>query len=53
MLLLLAAPPWGMRDWEDRCKDHKTELVAESVICQEDPDDEAQEKCRMPGKALV
>ena len=28
-------------------------LVSESVICQEEPDDEAQEKCRTIGKALI
>ena len=48
---------WGdgqwMRDWEERCRDHKIMLVSESVICQEEPDDEAQEKCRTIGKALV
>ena len=48
---------WGdgqwMRDWEERCKDHKIELVSESVICQEEPDEEAVEKCHLLGKALV
>lgn len=48
---------WGdgqwMRDWKERCREHKIELTAESVTCQEEPDDEVQEKCRIIGKALV
>ena len=47
---------WGdgqwMRDWEERCRDHKISLVSESVICQEEPDEEALENCRGLGKAL-
>ena len=55
--VLFGSYGWGdgqwMRDWEERCRDHKIVLVSESVICQEEPDDEAQEKCRTIGKALV
>ena len=56
-IALFGSYGWGdgqwMRDWEERCKDHKIELVSESVICQEEPDEEAVEKCRLLGKALV
>lgn len=55
--VLFGSYGWGdgqwMRDWEERCRDHKINLVSESVICQEEPDDETQEKCRTIGKALV
>ena len=48
---------WGdgqwMQDWEERCRNHKAELVADSVICEEMPDDEGLEKCRALGKALA
>ena len=44
--------PW-MRDWEERCRDHKISLVSESMICQEEPDEEALENCRGLGKALA
>lgn len=48
---------WGdgqwMREWEERCKDHKIQLAAESVICQEEPDEDGVEKCRALGKALI
>ena len=56
-VVLFGSYGWGdgqwMRDWEERCRDHKIVLVSESVICQEEPDDEAKEKCRAIGKALV
>lgn len=48
---------WGdgqwMRDWEERCKGKNMELVTESVICEESPDEEALDNCRTLGKALV
>lgn len=48
---------WGdgqwMRDWEERCKDHKITLASECVICQEEPDEDVLESCRTLGKALV
>ena len=56
-VVLFGSYGWGdgqwMGDWEERCRDHKIMLVSESVICQEEPDEEAQEKCRTIGKALV
>ena len=48
---------WGdgewMRNWEDSCKEAGANLVCESVICQEEPDDEATEACKALGAALV
>ena len=47
---------WGdgdwMRSWEDTCRDDGAVLACESVICQEQPDDEALEKCKALGAAL-
>ena len=48
---------WGdgewMRNWEDKCKEDGAVLVADSVICQEEPDEEATENCKALGKALA
>ena len=35
-----------MRNWEDSCKEAGANLVCESVICQEEPDDEAQKHAK-------
>lgn len=47
---------WGdgewMRNWEEKCKSAGITLAAESVICNEEPDEEAQEACIALGKAL-
>ena len=48
---------WGdgqwMRDWEKDCDDAGINLVCESVICCETPDEAALEACRAMGKALA
>lgn len=48
---------WGdgdwMRNWEESCKGAGAALVGEGVICQEEPDDEAVEKCKALGKSLA
>lgn len=48
---------WGdgqwMRDWEDVCKGAGVNLVCESVIANESPDDEAVAACKALGAALV
>ena len=48
---------WGdgewMRTWESDCDSTGVNLVCESVICTETPDDAALEACRALGKALV
>jgi len=48
---------WGdgewMRNWEDRCKADGIQLAAESVMCNEAPDDEGLSNCRALGEALT
>ena len=47
---------WGdgewMRSWEEKCKNDGVVLAADSVICNEEPDDEAQAACVELGKAI-
>lgn len=47
---------WGdgqwMREWKERCREHKMDLAEEGVICQEEPNEEALEKCRELGRTL-
>ena len=56
-IALFGSYGWGdgewMRTWEDTCRDNGAELVCESVICQEAPDDEAEANCRSLGSALA
>ena len=40
-------------DWEDDCKDAGAELVCDSVICNDAPDDDAVAACKALGAALV
>ena len=48
---------WGdgewMRSWEKDCDDAGVNLVCESVVCQEAPDDDTLEACRAMGKLLA
>ena len=48
---------WGdgewMRSWEDSCADAGITLAADSVICNDAPDNEALEACKALGAALV
>ena len=48
---------WGdgewMRTWEDECRDCGAVIAAESVICQETPDEDALQNCRALGAALA
>ena len=48
---------WGdgewMRSWEDDCADAGITLAAESVICNDAPDEEALEACRALGETLA
>ena len=48
---------WGdgewMRSWEDDCADAGINLAAESVICNDAPDEEALEACRALGETLA
>ena len=47
---------WGdgewMRRWEEKCPNDGVALAVDSVICNEDPDDEAQAACIELGKAI-
>ncbi len=47
---------WGdgewMRNWEDDCRNAGAELICDSVICNETPDDEALAACEDLGKAM-
>ena len=42
-----------MRSWESRCGDAGANMVCDSVICNETPDDEALSACRELGAALA
>lgn len=56
-IALFGSYGWGdgewMRTWEDKCRDDGADLVCESVICNEAPDDEATDACRKLGAALA
>ena len=41
-----------MRDWEETCKRAGAELVCDSVICNDAPDEEALSACKELGGAL-
>ena len=48
---------WGdgewMRTWEENAKGAGVSLVADPVLCNEEPDDDAQAACQDLGKALA
>ena len=56
-IALFGSYGWGdgewMRTWESDCDSAGVNLVCESVICTETPDDAALEDCRALGKALA
>ena len=56
-IALFGSYGWGdgewMRDWEERCAGDGANLVCDSVICNEAPDDEALSACRGLGAALA
>lgn len=56
-IALFGSYGWGdgewMRNWEDECTSNGAVLADESIICNEAPDDEALEKCKNLGVALV
>ena len=53
---LFGSSGWGdgewMRSWEEKCQNDGVALAVDSVICNEDPDDEAQAACIELGKAI-
>ena len=55
-IALFGSYGWGdgewMRTWEETCQSKGANLVCDSVICQETPDDDALDACRKLGEAL-
>ena len=56
-IALFGSYGWGdgewMRNWEDTCRSDGATLVADSVICNDAPDDDALAACRALGGALA
>ena len=56
-IALFGSYGWGdgewMRNWENDCEKAGVNLVCDSVICNESPDDEAVAACKALGKALI
>ncbi len=56
-IALFGSYGWGdgewMRTWEETCQNKGANLVCDSVICQETPDEAALDACRKLGEALV
>ena len=56
-IALFGSYGWGdgewMRNWEDRCRADGAELVCESVICNDAPNDSAITACKALGAALA
>ena len=55
-IALFGSYGWGdgewMRTWEERCAADGITLAADSVICNDEPDDDAQTECKALGAAL-
>ena len=56
-IALFGSYGWGdgewMRNWEEDCKGYGASLTCNPVICNEDPDAEAENSCIELGKTLV
>lgn len=56
-IALFGSYGWGdgewMRTWEDTCRNDGAILACDSVICNEEPDEEAAAACEALGKALA
>ena len=56
-IALFGSYGWGdgewMRTWEENTKGAGVALVSEPVLCNEEPDDDAQAACQALGKALA
>ena len=56
-IVLFGSYGWGdgewMRTWEGTCRERGAVLAADSVICNEAPDDDAAAACKTLGAALV
>ena len=55
-IALFGSYGWGdgewMRNWEEQCASDGAVLIAQSVICNDAPDEDAQADCAALGKAL-
>lgn len=55
-IALFGSYGWGdgewMRNWEEECLGAGATLACDSVICQDDPDEDALAACRALGEAL-
>ncbi|OUN37084.1 flavodoxin [Faecalibacterium sp. An77] len=56
-IALFGSYGWGdgewMRSWESRCQDDGANLICDSVICNESPDDDILSACRALGASLT
>lgn len=56
-IALFGSYGWGdgewMRTWEDRCIEDEALISCECVICNEAPDEDAQQACQNLGKSLI
>ena len=56
-IALFGSYGWGdgewMRTWEENCKNDGAIFACDCVICNESPDDEAENSCIALGKALI
>lgn len=56
-IALFGSYGWGdgewMRNWEESCNNAGATLACESVICMEEPDDDAVNSCKALGAALA
>lgn len=56
-IALFGSYGWGdgewMRNWEEQCGDFGAQLACESVICTNEPDEDAKESCISMGEILA
>lgn len=56
-IALFGSYGWGdgewMRNWEETCRNDGAVFACDFVICNEEPDDEAQQACMDLGRALA
>lgn len=56
-IALFGSYGWGdgewMRNWEETCRNDGAVMVCDFVICNETPDDAAEEACKSLGASLV
>lgn len=56
-IALFGSYGWGdgewMRNWESSCKEKGANIICDSVICNEEPDESAVNNCKALGAALA